>query len=165
LIVDAAGNFYGTTAHGGTGDCQTGPGCGTVFKLDAAGEEKVLHSSSGPPDEASPFSGLVIDALGNLYGTTVDGGTDPCNGVGCGTVFKLDTAGNETLLYIFNGGMNVAYPYAGLVKDPAGNLYGGTEDGGDLTTTAPTGSGIVFKHTLPSSISGADTTRASTPRR
>ncbi len=115
LVLDAAGNLYGTTAAGGPSDF------GTVFKLDAAGTETVLYSFGQGGLE--PFAGLVLDAGGNLYGTTTGGGT------GFGTVFKLDTAGKETLLHSF-GGPDGATPYAGLVLDASGNLYGTTSAGG-----------------------------------
>jgi uncharacterized repeat protein (TIGR03803 family) len=140
LIMDAAGNLYGTTVVGGgsdpSGTCgsQTGVGgCGTVFKLDPSGDETVLYSFKGRTDGAFPFplgdGRLVRDAAGILYGTTSEGGPGTCTGrnqvvVGCGTVFKLDSAGNETVLYSFTGGSDGAFPYAGLVKDTTGNLYG-----------------------------------------
>src|ERR1022692_4422046 len=78
--------------------------------------EKVLYSFSGA-DGANPYAGLVLDAAGNLYGTTYAGGV-----YGLGTVFKVDPAGHETVLHSFNGG-DGANPYAGLVLDAAGNLY------------------------------------------
>ena len=81
LVRDKAGNLYGTTAYGGsTGD-------GTVFKLDAADNEVVLHNFTYS-DGAFPFAGLISNKAGNLYGTTVGGGT-----FGLGTVFKLCTDG------------------------------------------------------------------------
>src|SRR5690349_11975428 len=120
LIMDTAGNLYGTTGVGGgsdpSGTCgsQTGVGgCGTVFNLDPSGNETVLYSFKGRTDGAFPFQlgdgRLVRDVAGNLYGTTLEGGSGPCTGrnqvlVGCGTVFKLDPAGNETILYSFTGG-------------------------------------------------------------
>jgi len=163
VVMDAAGNLYGTTFFGGAS------GDGTVFKLDTAGKETVLYSFSGTPDGANPVGGLVMDVAGNLYSTTFNGGNVTCtNASGCGTVFKLDTTGNETLLYMFSGGADGAYPTGGLVMDAAGNLYGTTFEGGDLScmfANMGLGCGTVFKLTLPSSISGADTTRASTPRR
>ena len=128
LIRDAAGNLYGTTYDGGD------YGYGTVFRWDNAGNETVLHSFSGGPDGEYPSAGLVRDAAGNLYGTTADGGTS-----GVGTVFKVDASGKETVLYSFGGGADGEYPFAGLVRDAAGNLYGTTADGGT------SGVGMVFK--------------------
>jgi uncharacterized repeat protein (TIGR03803 family) len=85
LILDKQGNLYGTTAGGGDVNCQSGYGCGTVFKLTPAGALTVLHSFSGSPsDGTSPLAGLVLDKNGNLYGTTFLGGTN-----GAGTVFKV----------------------------------------------------------------------------
>jgi uncharacterized repeat protein (TIGR03803 family) len=130
LVRDTAGNFYGTSSQGGTDDY------GTVFKLDASGNETVLHSfTNGGLDGANPHAGLVLDAAGNfLYGTTYGAGL-----TNQGTVFKIDTAGNETLLYSFTGGGDGGQPEAGLIMDTAGNLYGTTSTGGAY------GYGTVFK--------------------
>ena len=122
LFRDASGNLYGTTYDGGAADQ------GTVFKLDTIGTETVLHSFTGQPfgpDGAFPRSNLVMDASGNLYGTTLLGGAS-----GVGTVFRLDTNGNLTVLHTFTGGLDGGYPYAGLVIDAQGNLYGTTAGGG-----------------------------------
>jgi len=83
LIRDEAGNFYGTTFHGGT------YGYGTVFKLDTAGKLTVLHSFNNSPDGANPIAGLIPDKAGNLYGTASQGGDLSCGFSGCGTVFKV----------------------------------------------------------------------------
>jgi uncharacterized repeat protein (TIGR03803 family) len=125
LVRDAAGNLYGTTAHGGQGGCDHG--CGVVFKLDRTGKETVLHSFTGTGgDGAYPYAGLIRDAAGNLYGTTVQGGSSDY-----GTVFKLDKTGKETVLYSFTGtGGDGGAPDAGLVPDAARNLYGTTFGGG-----------------------------------
>lgn len=90
LVMDADGNLYGTTLYGGSSSCGGGGGCGVVYKLTPSGMETVLHKFSGPPDGRYPQAGLVMDAQGNLYGTTVIGGliTGECSG-GCGTVFKV----------------------------------------------------------------------------
>jgi uncharacterized repeat protein (TIGR03803 family) len=129
LVVDSAGNFYGTTSYGGSS------GLGTVFKMDTAGAETVLYSFAGPPDGSHPYAGLVMDSVGNLYGTTSFGGAS-----NAGTVFKVDTSNAETVLYSFTGGADGAYPlYGSLVIDSAGNLYGTTERGGSLDL------GTVFK--------------------
>jgi uncharacterized repeat protein (TIGR03803 family) len=132
LVLDAHGNLYGTTYGGGTA------GDGTVFKIDTTGKETVLHSfaGEGAGDGASPYAGLVMDAQGNLYGTTVNGGYSACQyglvKVGCGTVFKVGTAGDETVLHRFrsSSGADGVFPYAGLVLDAQGNLYGTTLRGG-----------------------------------
>jgi uncharacterized repeat protein (TIGR03803 family) len=125
LIRDAAGNLYGTTAAGG------GPGNhGVVFKLDPAGNETVLYAFKGEPDGSHPNGGLIRDAAGNFYGTTLWGGKGNCQGMSCGVVFKLDTNGTETVLYSFSGVPDGGNPVAGLVMDSAGNLYGTTATGG-----------------------------------
>jgi uncharacterized repeat protein (TIGR03803 family) len=141
LIQDQAANLYGTTANGGAASKECPAGCGTIFKLSPTGTETVLHKFSGG-DGASPGPGvgLIRDAEGNLYGTTEIGGAPSivCNG-GCGTVFKLSPTGTETILYGFTGGADGATPYAGLIQDAAGNLYGTTYVGGS------SGPGVVFK--------------------
>jgi uncharacterized repeat protein (TIGR03803 family) len=129
LVLDAQGNLYGTTFRGGNLACPgtNGYGCGTVFKLDTTGKETVLHSFNGIPDGSGPEAGLVLDAQGNLYGTTTYGGSPKCSG--CGTVFKVDATGKETVIYSFTG-KSGRYPAAGLVMDGQGNLYGTTRKGG-----------------------------------
>jgi uncharacterized repeat protein (TIGR03803 family) len=142
LIQDAPGNFYGT-AYGGTG-CG-GTGCGVVFKLDTTGKETVLYNFclGGIPcaDGEGPTRGLIQDASGNFYGTTSIGGNTGCaNGYGCGTVFKLDVNGKETVLHMFSRGADDgAYPGAGVIQDSEGNLYGTTFQGGAYNR------GTVFK--------------------
>ena len=130
LIGDAAGNLYGTTSQGGGSGCSFG--CGTVFRLNARGDETILHRFQGGTDGSYPVGRLLLDAAGNLYGTTEQGGNGSCSvGQGCGTVFKLGSGGNETVLYRFTGGADGEYPAAGLVRDKAGNLYGTTIFGGN----------------------------------
>jgi uncharacterized repeat protein (TIGR03803 family) len=127
LIFDAAGNLYSTTNGGGTYNG------GTVFELtpQAGGgwTETVIHSFGSGTDGAGPWAGLIFDAAGNLYSTTKGGGT--YNG---GTVFELTPqAGGgwtEQVLHSFQGGADGAQPYAGLIFDAAGNLYGTTYFGG-----------------------------------
>jgi len=134
LIRDAKGNFYGTTFGGGDGHCQP-TGCGTVFKLDTTGKESVLHFfTPNNADGFRPYGSLIRDKLGNLYGTTFFGGPG-----GLGTVFRLDPSGTETIIYGFTGGADGGLPYAGVIMDAAGNLFGSTEQGGTLF------SGTVFK--------------------
>ncbi len=92
LIADSSGNFYGTTVRGGISGCNH-RGCGTIFELTPDGTETVLHSFDSLPRGLFPESALIMDANGNLFGTTVQGG-EPCkakfNGKkGCGTVFEL----------------------------------------------------------------------------
>lgn len=82
---------------------------------------EVLHSFTDRPDGSEPFSRLIRDKAGRLYGTTYLGGT-----AGAGTVFGVDETGTETVLYSFTGGADGGFPLAGLVQDTAGNLYGTT---------------------------------------
>ena len=137
LFRDAAGNFYGTTNAGGDVTCNNGSGCGTLFKIDVAGKETVLHRfADSTTDGGYPAPGLVRDAKGNFYGATFLGGAS-----NAGTLFKMDTAGRVTVLYSFtggNGGSDGANPN-GVILDSAGNLYGTTNQGG------PGNTGTVFK--------------------
>jgi uncharacterized repeat protein (TIGR03803 family) len=119
LIADASGNLYGTTAGGGAHSA------GTVFKLTPSGSETVLYTFIGSTDGGAPEAGLIADASGNLYGTTVYGG-----GCGNGTVFKLTPSGSETVLHGFCLSTDGLLPYAGLIADASGNLYGTTSQGG-----------------------------------
>jgi uncharacterized repeat protein (TIGR03803 family) len=144
LIRDEAGNLYGTTELGGPS------GSGTVFKVDAAGNETVLYSFTGATDGGYSEASLIRDGEGNLYGTTFGGGLDSsyCSSF-CGVVFKVDTAGRETVLYSFTGGSDGENPSAGLTWGKAGTLYGTTQYGGD--NSSPNcqgfGCGVVFKLT------------------
>jgi uncharacterized repeat protein (TIGR03803 family) len=155
LIFDSAGNLYGTTGSGGA------YGQGTVFELSpkAGGgwTQKVLHNFGNGSDGQSPWGGsLLMDASGNLYGTTRYGGTSLCdslNPVGCGTVFELvhNSGGSwtEKVLHNFYGGTdkdgpNGYHPYGGLTMDAAGNLYGTTYYGGTYGGTNGFG-GAVFE--------------------
>jgi uncharacterized repeat protein (TIGR03803 family) len=132
LVLDPAGNFYGTTFLGGDHNS------GVVFELDSAGKETVLYSFTGGADGSGPLASLVRDAVGNLYGTASFGGISNCTS-GCGTVFKLDTTGKLTILHSFTGGKDGGNSRTGLVRDAAGNLYGTTIGGGI------NGVGVVFK--------------------
>jgi uncharacterized repeat protein (TIGR03803 family) len=126
LLRDTDGNLYGTTSYGGAHNL------GTVFKITATGEERVLYSFSGP-DGDDPYGGLILDSQGNLYGTTLYGGAGYCPSVGkmgCGTVFVLGPSGREQVLYSFRGGLDGAFPSSALVRDAAGNFYGTTQSGG-----------------------------------
>jgi uncharacterized repeat protein (TIGR03803 family) len=93
---------------------------------------RVLYAFKGETDGEYPTEGLIRDTAGNLYGTTPNGGHPGCGefGLSCGVVFELDAAGNETVLYSFTGKPDGGFPYAGVVRDAAGNLYGTTAIGG-----------------------------------
>jgi uncharacterized repeat protein (TIGR03803 family) len=134
LIMDAAGSLYGTTSAGGAYRY------GTVFKLTQSGgkwKESVLHSFANGRDGAVPYSGLVFDSVGNLYGTTVHGGDlGLCSGNGCGVVFKLapNSKGGwrETALHVFHDHPG-ASSNAGVILDAAGDVYGTTFGDGPTT--------------------------------
>jgi uncharacterized repeat protein (TIGR03803 family) len=145
LIADSAGNFYGTTVVGGSAACDSGFGCGTVFRVAPDGTETVLHAFAGGSDGMNPLGGLVADPSGNLYGTTQAGGEN-CN-PGCGTAFKVATDGTETILHIFVGGSDGSFPNAGLALDKTGNLYGATQSGGSTRCRKRPGCGTVFELT------------------
>ena len=140
MVPDLAGNLYGTTEYGGTF------GHGTVFKFNiATGHVSVLHSFAGAPDGSEPLAGLVRDDAGNFYGTTYAGGTSVICSGGCGTLFKLDRSGAETVLYSFQRGTDGANPISGLILDAVGNLYGTTYAGGNPSCLLGPGCGTVFK--------------------
>jgi uncharacterized repeat protein (TIGR03803 family) len=154
LISDANSNLYGTTAAGGNvgGTCPSF-GCGTVFEISKSGVETILYKFLGIPDGDGPSGSLVQDSNGNLYGTTVAGGSNGgvCPSDGCGTVFELVKTGatyTEKVVYAFAGGAGGASPTSGLVRDASGNLYGTTpgENVPDCASSA-LGCGLVFKVT------------------
>jgi uncharacterized repeat protein (TIGR03803 family) len=148
--LDGAGNLYVTTNLGGSGACTINgvSGCGVVFELTPMSggtwKQNVLHSFMGGNDGQWPISKLSFDSDGNLYGTTVWGGSGDCNYgfPGCGTIFELtpNVGGGwtEAVLYSFQGS-DGALPYSGLTLDASGSsLYGTTFTGGQL------GYGTVF---------------------
>jgi uncharacterized repeat protein (TIGR03803 family) len=140
LVLDAAGNLYGTTPNGGDSLGCGETGCGVAYKVDATGNETVLYnfcSEAKCADGSYPGVGLVQDTAGNLYGTTTVGGEHHY-----GTVFKVDTTGNGTVLYSFPRALPLAEAYASaLVMDAAGNLYGTTKSLGTFHE------GLVFEVT------------------
>jgi uncharacterized repeat protein (TIGR03803 family) len=130
LIQDKHGNLYGTTQLGGAFNQ------GTAFRLRPNGSITVLHSFGNGTDGLNPEGAMVMDAGGNLYGTTNLGGdTTFCGGIGCGTIFKIDPTGTETVLYKFcTSFTSICYdgiqPTGSLLLDKRGNLYGTTFTGG-----------------------------------
>lgn len=135
VIEDASGNLFGTTQAGGDMSACNGNGCGVVFELvNSSGNYtyKTLYTFTGGADGANPLAGLIEDASGNLYGTTVQGGDlDICYPVGCGVVFKVAQSGAETILYTFIPVSDGGYaPISNLIADATGNLYGTTVAGG-----------------------------------
>jgi uncharacterized repeat protein (TIGR03803 family) len=141
LAKDAAGNLYGTTSAGGSN------GNGTVFKLTVPKKkgrkwrERVLYSFGSGTDGTTPVAGVTFDARGNLYGTTSAGGL-----YGYGTVFQLKPSKSgwqENVLYNFQMQSDGGVPYAGLIFDHSGNLYGAATEGG----SGSNGGGTVFELT------------------
>lgn len=124
LTFDGSGNLYGVTGGGGLVNA------GVVYELSPDGSggwtHTVLHSFTGS-DGADPLGTLLLDASGNIYGTTSAGGA-----FANGTVYKLTRSGStwtHTVIYDFPGGANGRFPFAGVISDPAGNLYGTTAGG------------------------------------
>ncbi len=159
VVFGPGGSLYGTTA-----DNYTNNGTGTVFNLRPPATacrtalcpwtETVLYGFSGGSDGASPGQGdVVFDRAGNLYGTTVFGGTGGCSyGYGCGVVFKLTLSSNgwtEDVLWRFSYGSDGFFPLNGVIFDQAGNLYGVASYGGDLSCDfyGYNGCGTVFQLT------------------
>jgi uncharacterized repeat protein (TIGR03803 family) len=142
LILDNAGNVYGTTWRAGAADA------GTVFELSPASGGtwifKLLHTFSGLQDVGNPVAGLIFDPAGNLYGTGEGGGYEwPSVGIVFKLTPKTDGHWKETVLYHFGGGPDGGYPTDSLVFDAAGNLYGTALDGGN--TGCNYGCGVVFE--------------------
>jgi uncharacterized repeat protein (TIGR03803 family) len=141
LVMDKAGNLYGTTEFGGSGNsfCGTVGGCGIVFELTppatqgGAWTESILYTFQGTTDGAFP-NGVILDESGNLYGTAGSGGDfHYCVEYGCGTVFELSPVGgtwSETTLYAFSGPPDAVNPSSAVVMDASGNMYGASSAGG-----------------------------------
>jgi uncharacterized repeat protein (TIGR03803 family) len=152
VIIGPDGALYGTAVVGGTNSCNSN-GCGVVFRLtlgaDGKWHETVLQNFAGGDGEY-PNGSLAVDKAGSLYGTTVYGGDfHSCSGLGCGVVFEMvrESGGKwtEKTLHTFEVADGAA-PYAGLIFDSLGNLYG-TASGGGNTSACAGGCGVVFKLT------------------
>lgn len=136
-VFDAAGSLYGTTAYGGSSNQ------GAVYKLSPSGgdwTETVLYSFAGSSG-TNPFSGVIFDNTGRLYGTTKTGGA------GYGTVYQLTPSGSgwvENTIYTFQGGDDGGGPWGGLIFDQSGNLYGTTYTLGRVFELAPAGNGWIY---------------------
>jgi uncharacterized repeat protein (TIGR03803 family) len=140
VVQGSDGNFYGATSGGGNGQCQLG--CGTAFKITPDGAETVLYFFTGMTDGGSP-NGLIQGTDGNFYGSAAFGGvvSSACGQSGCGVVFRLTPAGEETVLYSFTGGPSDGAVAASLIQGSDGNFYGVTAYGGSANV------GTVFKVT------------------
>jgi uncharacterized repeat protein (TIGR03803 family) len=154
VIFDSAGNLYGTTQFGGGTDATCPNGCGTVYELtpnlQGTWDETILYQFQGRSDGAAPHASLLLDAQGNLYGTTQSGGSTNCSS-GCGTVFKLTQTQlgvwEKTILHTF-GGVAVSdgtLPSGPLIFDNTGDIFGTTTAGGTTTACFPDGCGTVFE--------------------
>ena len=144
LVIDSAGNLYGTSVQGGDF------GGGTVFQLSPSGSgwtHTVLYSFTGGADGGEPYKGVTLDSEGNLYGTAVTGGGGFCEG-GCGVAYKLTHVGGtwtQSVIHTFTGGNDGSGPGAGLTLDKHGNVYGMTPTGG------ADGLGVIFRLQLQAS--------------
>jgi uncharacterized repeat protein (TIGR03803 family) len=150
VIIGPGGVLYGTTVDGGANSCNSN-GCGVVFQLtrssDGKWQETVLHDFAGS-DGMYPNGAIVADKSGNLYGTTVYGGPNGCSGLGCGVAFELEKGRSgrwafKILHLFFQQQGDGLQPYAGMVFDSKGNLYGTTSGGGNFACTG--GCGVVFE--------------------
>lgn len=168
LLQASDGNFYGTTVYGGSGLCPNRgeggyTGCGTIFRISSKGVETVLYSfpfdtaANAAPNGAFPTAGLIQGQDGFLYGVAQDGGILGCNGAfGCGTLFRISTAGAFTLLHQFCGGAGCTgineggRPMNHLVQGANGTLYGTAAEGGDFNDgtlfSATTSGGVSTLH-------------------
>ncbi len=137
LVIDSAGNLYGTSVQGGTF------GGGTVFELSPSGStwtHTVLYNFTGGADGGEPYKGVTLDAQGNLYGTAVTGGSGSCEG-GCGVVYKLTRSGTtwaQSVIHAFSG-TDGSGPGSPVAFDKQGNLYGTTPTGGAK------GDGVIYE--------------------
>jgi uncharacterized repeat protein (TIGR03803 family) len=161
LTRDEAGNFYGATLLGGISNpACTGNGppgtCGVLYKVDPKGKETVLHTFTGGSDGYAPYGSLTLDWQGNLFGVASNGGdisTSFCNdtvlalsgALGCGTVFKIDHAGNFSVIHTFEGKDGGPFPDGWLARDYWGNIYGITGNGGSTVSSTNLGNGTIFK--------------------
>ena len=141
LIQATDGNLYGTTTAGGSAACTFG--CGTVFRITAAGALTVLYSFDAP--DYGPSSGLIQATDGNFYGTTAWGGgsTNCYEYNGCGTVYEITAEGALTTLYSFT---ESAGPLSGVIQARDGNFYGTTYYGGP-SSNCYLGCGTIFSLT------------------
>ncbi|MGO4884450.1 MAG: choice-of-anchor tandem repeat GloVer-containing protein [Bryobacteraceae bacterium] len=134
VTADAVGDLYGTCSGGGAQDW------GTVFKLSAAGNFSTLYSFKDISEDGGQPSGtLMLDAAGNLYGTTSSGGLGSLHPTAAGVVFKIDTTGAYRVLHAFSPATDGEGPGAGVALDSAGSLYG------TCSFWGPGGGGTLFK--------------------
>ena len=168
LIQATDGYFYGVTQNGGNLTCEILPtsGCGTIFRIDSAGNLTTLYSFTGGADGANPSAALLQGSDGLFYGTTLYGGNSTCSVssyTGCGTIFKIDSKGNFTTMHEFSGGSEGGVPYSALIQASDGDFYGTATAGGDLSCSVTvsgeayptyTGCGTVFKMDSAGNVNG-----------
>lgn len=152
VVFDAQGNLYGAADYAGD-FTNCGLGCGVIYKLTPTTSglwtQTVLHTFEGGTDGISPIS-VVLDANGNIFGLTRDGGGNSCSGgQECGTLFELTPTSSgpwtETILHTFTGGSDGGIPLGSLALDAEGNLFGTTDAGGVVSTLCTVGCGTVFE--------------------
>jgi len=139
IVLDGQGNFYGTTSAGGDLSLNSGQGFGTIFKLNlSTGTFTTIHSFTGTPDGSDMENSLVLDAQGNLYGSTNKGGAN-----GHGELFKVDASGTYSVIYNFTAAQTSTSDHVNVAAvDAQGNFYGTLKYGGN-------GNGSVFEIDSP----------------
>jgi len=162
VVIGPNGTLYGTANFGGSTNCTSNPGCGTVYNLTppptfprtplTPWRQTVIYSFQGGSDGAYPgFGDLTFDSSGNIYGTASQGGitASQCYSQGCGVVYKLTGSGQnftQSLVYSFTGGSDGSWPLNNVVFDRSGNAYttagmNGTDGGGTVIELTPSGGG------------------------
>jgi uncharacterized repeat protein (TIGR03803 family) len=159
LLRDWQGNLFGVTSNGGdesSSFCKDtvenlggALGCGTVFKISRGGKFSTIHTFEGKDGGPFPDGWLVSDFAGNIYGVTGNGGSAvSSSNLGNGAIFKIDSRGDASVVYSFEGGARGFTSFASVIRDNRGNLYGTTYFGGDTTDAACSasgGCGVVFR--------------------
>jgi uncharacterized repeat protein (TIGR03803 family) len=164
LLQGNNGLFYGTALYGGNPACAVSAytGCGTIFQIDSAGNFTTMHEFSGNSEGGVPYSSLIQASDGDFYGTAIAGGDLSCSVTvssessptytGCGTIFKMDSAGNVSPLYTFTGAPSDGSNPSSSLLQSGGYFYGTTKWGGAYfacSYTTNDGCGTVFQLSGP----------------